>query len=50
MTIPGIELKWVEFRQNAINWRDKRRDQELAKTARARERSIRILQTNRPGL
>jgi hypothetical protein len=48
MTIPVMQLKWVEYRQNTIAWLNKRRNEKLARTERARERSIRILQ-NRYG-
>ena len=43
-----FENKWVEFRWNVLNWRNKRRKEQLIKANSVHERSIRILQ-NRYG-
>ena len=37
-------IKWDEFRQKIINWRKKRRDDQLIKVNSVNERSITILQ------
>jgi hypothetical protein len=44
MIIAVIELKWDEFRQKVINWRKKRRNDQLLKVNSLRDRSISILQ------
>ena len=36
--------KWEEFRRNALNWKNKRREEQLIKVNRVQERSISILQ------
>ena len=44
MRIAVIEFKWDVFRQKIINWRKKRRVDQLIKVNSVYERSIRILQ------
>ncbi|HEX5807949.1 MAG TPA: hypothetical protein VFY25_04735 [Anaerolineales bacterium] len=39
-----FETKWAEFRWNTLNWRNKRRIDQLSKVSEARERAINILQ------
>lgn len=36
--------KWEEFRRNVLNWRNKRRNDQLSKVNLVQERSISILQ------
>jgi hypothetical protein len=38
------EIRWYEFRRNVLNWRKKRRNDQLNKVNSVRERSIRLLQ------
>ena len=45
MTIAGLKLKWIEFRQKSFNWRSKRSSVQLVKVNLVRERSIRLLQS-----
>jgi hypothetical protein len=40
----ALETKWAEFRWNPLNWRNKRRTEQLSKVSSARERAINILQ------
>ena len=44
MIIAVIGLKWDEFRRKVINWRKKRRNDQLIKVTGVHERSISILQ------
>lgn len=44
MIIATIELKWNEFRQNILNRRNKRRNDQLNRVNSVRERSIKLLQ------
>lgn len=44
MIIATIELKWNEFRQNILNQRNKRRNDQLSRVNSIRERSIKLLQ------
>jgi hypothetical protein len=39
-----LETKWDEFPRTVLNWRNKRRNDQLTKVDRAHERSISILQ------
>ncbi|HLO17815.1 MAG TPA: hypothetical protein VK206_23495 [Anaerolineales bacterium] len=39
-----LETKWDEFRRKLLNWRIKRRNDQLKQVNGARERSISILQ------
>jgi hypothetical protein len=44
MIMAMIELKWDEFRRRVLNWRKKRRNDQLIKVNSVHERSISILQ------
>lgn len=48
MTIVLVEIKWFQFHQKFMNWRNKQRNNQFTRVDRARERSIAILQ-NRYG-
>jgi hypothetical protein len=39
-----LEIRWYEFRRNVLNWRKKRRNDQLIKVKSVRERSISLLQ------